>query len=73
MNVQLVTHGQTHAQLLALTLQPSLIEEIRLNQETDPELQRIRQNLNKGKSLGFLIYDNGSLQFQNHLCVPNNV
>ena len=73
MNVQLVTHGQTYAQLSAITLQPSLVEEIRVNLEVDSELQRIRQNLDKRKSPGFLIYDDGSLLFQNRLCVPNSV
>ena len=38
MNVQLVTHEQTDAQLSMLTLQPSSVEEIRANQETNPEL-----------------------------------
>jgi len=63
MNVQLVTHGQTDAQLSMLTLQPSLVEEIQVNQENDLELQRIRQNLDRGKSLGFLTHEDGSLQF----------
>jgi len=44
-----------------------------VNQETDPKLQRIRQSLDKEKSLGFLICEDGSLRFQNRLCVPNNI
>jgi len=72
MGVQLVSHGQVDIQLSALTLQPSLAKEIRVNQETNPELQRIKQN-NKGKSLGIFIRKDGSLRFQNCSCVPNNV
>ena len=48
------------------------MEEIRLNQESDPELQRIKQNLEKGKSPGFVVHEDGTLRFQNRLCVPNN-
>jgi len=36
--IQLVSHGQTNAQLSGLTIQSSLVEEIRLNQESDHEL-----------------------------------
>jgi len=38
LGVQLVSHGQAHVQLSALTLQPSIEEEIRVSQESDPEL-----------------------------------
>ena len=48
------------------------MEEIRLNQECDFELQRIKQNLEKGKSPGFVIHEDGTLRFQNRLCVPQN-
>ena len=47
MGVQLVSHGQASVQLSTLTLQLSLVEEIRANQETNLELQRIKQNLIK--------------------------
>jgi len=67
-----VSHRQTNAQLSTLTVQSSLVEEIRLNQESDPELQRIKQNLEKGKSLGFVVREDGTLRFQNSLCVPKN-
>ena len=53
MDVQLVSHGQTNVQLLALTLQPSLVDEIRAKQETNSKLQRFSQNLRKEKSPGF--------------------
>jgi len=48
LDIQLVSHKKANVQLLALTLQPSLMEEIRVNQDSDPELQRIKQNLGKG-------------------------
>jgi len=61
--IQLVSHMQTNAQLSALTLQSSLVEEIRLNQESDPEHQRIKQNLENERSLGFVVHEDGTLQF----------
>ena len=43
-----------------------------MNQESDPELQRIKQNLEKGKSPKFVVHEDGTLRFQNRLCVPKN-
>ena len=37
---QLVSHGQACVHFSALALQPSIVEEIQVNQESDPELQR---------------------------------
>jgi len=45
LGIQLVSHGQVNVQLSALTLQPSVVEEIQVNQGSDPEFQRIKQNL----------------------------
>ena len=47
LRIQLVSHGQENVQLLGLTFQPSIMEEIQVNRECDPELQRIKQNLEK--------------------------
>ena len=48
------------------------MEEIRLNQESDLKLQRIKQNLAKGKSPRFVMQEDGTLRFQNRLCAPKN-
>jgi len=72
LGIQLVSLGQPHVQLSALTLQPSIMEETQVNQESDTELQRIKQNLEKGKTPRFVLHEAGALQFQNHLCVPRN-
>jgi len=72
LGIQLVSHGQAHVQLWALILQPSIVEEIRVNQESDAELQRIKQNLEKGKPPGFVVHEDGTLRFQSRLCVPRN-
>ena len=72
LGIQLVPYGQAHVQLSALTLQPSKVEEIQVNQGSDPKLQRMKQNLEKGKAHAFLVYEDGTLQSQNRLCVPRN-
>ena len=64
LGIQLVSYGQSNVQLSALTLQPSIVEEIRVNQESDPEVQRMKQNLEKGKSPGFVVYEDGTMRFQ---------
>ena len=44
LRIQLLSHGKAHVELSTHTLRPSTVEEIRVNQENDPELQRIKQN-----------------------------
>ena len=63
LGIQLVSHGQAPVQLSALTLQPSIVEKIRMDQESDPELQRIKQNLERGKSLEFVVHEDGTVRF----------
>jgi len=46
--IQLGSHRKANVQMPTLALQSSLIEEIRVNQGADPELQRIRKNLEEG-------------------------
>ena len=61
LGVQFVSHGQASIQLSALILQPFIMEEIRMNKENNPELQRIKQNLERRKSLGFVVHEHGTL------------
>ena len=56
LGIQLVSHWQAHIQLSALTLQPSIVEEIRVNKKSDSELQRIKQNFEKGRSPWFVVH-----------------
>jgi len=64
LGVQLVSYGQVSEQSSTLTLQPSIVKEIRVNQETDPELERITLNRDKGKSHEFLIHEDGTCDFR---------
>ena len=43
-----------------------------MKQESYPELQKIKQNLEKGKSLGFVVHEDGTLAIQeSHMCARN--
>jgi len=72
LGVELVSQGTTHALLFSLEMQPSLLEEIKFHQEEDVKLQRIKQDLDRGKFPGFVVDKEGTLRFQNRLCVPDN-
>lgn len=52
LDIQLVLHWKENVQLLAITLQPSLMEKPRVNQDSDHALQRMKQNLKKADLSG---------------------
>jgi len=56
--------------LCALEVQPTLIEEIRVAQTTDLQLQQIREEILVGKALGFVIHEDGTVRFHNCVCIP---
>jgi len=51
----------------ALEAQPSIIEEIKLDQKDDTKFEKIRQNIKKIPE--FIIHEDGTLRFQDQLCV----
>jgi hypothetical protein len=53
-----------------LTLEPTLLEQIRVAQLTDDELIKIREEVVKGGREDFSISEDGTLKYQNCLCVP---
>jgi len=55
--------------LYALEAQPTFIEEIRLAQTTDPQLERIRGEILVRKAPGFVIHEDGTIRFHNRVCV----
>ena len=72
LGVELVTQESTHALLFSLEMQPSLLEEIKSHQEEDVKLQRVKQNLERGKFPGSVVDEDGTLRFHNRLCVPDH-
>ena len=56
--------------LCTLEVQPTLIEEIRVAQTTDPQLERIREEILVGKPPGFVVQEDGTIRFHDRVCVP---
>jgi len=52
-----------------MEVQPILIEVIRAAQGTDPQLDKIRTEVLARKAPSFMIYEDGTLRFQNWVCV----
>jgi hypothetical protein len=63
--------GEVQAYLGKLTLEPTLLEQIRVAQLADTELNKIREEVGKGGRQDFSIAEDGTLRYQNRLCVPN--
>jgi len=69
--IQLMSHRKANVQLLALTLQPFHMEEISVDQDSDPELQRIKLNVEKGKLPQFVVHEDKTFR-NSHLEVGFN-
>jgi len=68
--MELVSHQRKEALVAALEVKPSTFEEIKVGQASDNELERIRPDIEKGKSPEILVHKDGTLTLQNCLCVP---
>jgi transposase InsO family protein len=55
-----------------LTLEPTLLEQIRIAQSSDDELTKIREEVDNGSRSDFHVSGDGILRFRNRLCIPNN-
>uniref|UniRef100_A0A2N9IPW9 Reverse transcriptase n=1 Tax=Fagus sylvatica TaxID=28930 RepID=A0A2N9IPW9_FAGSY len=67
-----VVMGHSGAYLASLSVQPTLIERIKLSQSGDSQLVKIMDEVQSGKKPMFNISDDGVLKFGNRLCVPND-
>ncbi|KAL5545109.1 hypothetical protein UlMin_008893 [Ulmus minor] len=59
-------------QLLALTLQPTIMEGMRGAQELDPTLFRIREAVENGTNKEFSISTDGVLSLKGRICIPED-
>ena len=55
-----------------MTLQSMLLERIKQGQLTDPYLVKQKGELESGKSTNFSTSVNGTLKYEDRLCVPND-
>ena len=70
MGIEMCRQG-SNAILNAMTIQPTLIEDIKAAQGQDPQLQEIRYRLGTTKEEEFFIHTDDSLWFQRRICVPD--
>ena len=67
LGIELIT-----GKISSLTLQPTILGEIKEAQGLDPSLVRIRKEIMEGRETNFGVSDEGILHFKGRLCVPSN-
>uniref|UniRef100_A0A7N2LFY1 RNA-directed DNA polymerase n=1 Tax=Quercus lobata TaxID=97700 RepID=A0A7N2LFY1_QUELO len=67
-----VVMNHSEAYLASLSVQPTLVERIKLSQADDPHLKKIMDEVCSGKKSEFSIFEDGALRFRSRLCVPND-
>jgi len=70
LGIEVVLSSVMESYLSNLTVQPTLLDEIKSAQGDDPEMERIKVNISKGKVPGFYKDDQGTIRFQGRVCVP---
>ncbi|XP_020102631.1 uncharacterized protein LOC109720150 [Ananas comosus] len=58
--------------LAALVVQPTLLEQIKERQSSDPYLQKVRCEVKSGRGDDFAVGSDGALRFRNRLCMPKD-
>ncbi|XP_073046026.1 uncharacterized protein [Primulina eburnea] len=58
--------------LASLSAQPCLQETVKLNQDRDPVLTKLKEQVREGKSLDHQIDGKGTLRMKGRLCVPDS-
>jgi hypothetical protein len=64
--------GEIQSYMSSLTLEPTLMEQIRIAQLSDHEIIRSHEEVEKGVQLDFHVAGDGMLKFRNRVCVPND-
>ena len=57
--------------LNALTIQPTVIDDIKAAQSLDPYFQKIRSKIGRTRETTFSIKEDGAMWFKDRLCVPD--
>ena len=64
--------GHSEAYLASLSVQPTLVERIKLSQVDDPHLKKIMDEVRNGKKSKFSISEDGALRFGSRLSMLND-
>ena len=67
-----VVMGHSEAYMASLSVQPTLVERIKLSQANDPYLKKIMDEVRSGKKSKFSIPVDGVLRFGSRICAPND-
>nr|AAV31278.1 putative polyprotein [Oryza sativa Japonica Group] len=68
LNLGIVSRGF----VAALEAKPTLIDQVREAQINDPDIQEIKKNMRRGKAIGFLEDEHGTVRLGERICVPDN-
>ncbi|GMP84181.1 hypothetical protein CsSME_00037803 [Camellia sinensis var. sinensis] len=68
LRLEVVTPGD-RAYFSQLTVQPTFRERIHLAQEIDHQCERIKGEMAEGKTVDFVVSDDGLLRFRSRICV----
>ena len=72
LNIEIRWHNHG-AQLANLRVQPTLINRIKDAQGRDPQLQKLKAEMEIGLQMEFCMHKNGTLRFGGRLCLPNDL
>ena len=70
LELEIVSKGLVE-KLLAMSLQPTLLEKIKQNQLSDPYLSRVKVDVELKKRADFQLSPDGVIVFKDRLCVPD--
>ena len=73
LGIKVVPSSVMETYLGSITIQPTLPDEIKSAQMDDLEMERIKENIRKGKAPGFYEDDQGILRFQGRVCEPQKL
>nr|CAH68019.1 H0807C06-H0308C08.6 [Oryza sativa] len=68
LNLGIVSQGF----VAALEAQPTLFDQVREAQVNDPDIQEIKKNMKRGKAIGYVEDEQGTVWLGERICVPEN-
>nr|ABA98151.1 retrotransposon protein, putative, Ty3-gypsy subclass [Oryza sativa Japonica Group] len=68
LNLDIVSKGF----VATLEAQPTLFDQVREAQVNDPDIQEIKKNMRRGKAIGYVEDEQGTVWLGERICVPDN-
>ncbi|XP_057247598.1 uncharacterized protein LOC130589956 [Beta vulgaris subsp. vulgaris] len=70
MNLEVMQYGEVEKMFSALTIQPSMFDQIREAQLKDEKMEKIKKKVREGHAGDFEIHEDGSLRMEGRWCIP---